>query len=224
MKTLIAENVFADAAGAICEVIKSKPDAVIAFDMTRDIPPLYEALLEAGTDLSKITFIQAVELEGGRAIREFNENEFVVPSGIASDGFLAVDGDNYQQFDGLIEQLGGIDLFVTGLGVKGQVCFNEPAVPYDSVTHLQRLTNSTKEEISFLLQDGENCPDRGYTAGIKTIVSARKIIIVAAGESKAKAVYQTLYARDDSVVPSAFLQLPADVVLYTDSAAAGEIA
>jgi len=71
---------------------------------------------------------------------------------------------------------------------------------------------------------GENAvPEYGFTMGIKTLIPAREHIIVAAGEEKADAVFQTLYARTDSYRPSAFWQIPLQVSLYADFEAAGKL-
>lgn len=111
------------------------------------------------------------------------------------------------------------ELAVVGVGLKGQIGFNEVATQYDTVTHFQRLTKSTKDEYSFLGQIG----DTGYTLGIKSIVNSKKIIVIALGEEKAQAVHGMLYGRDDGTVPAAFLQIPFDVTVYLDDAAASQI-
>ena len=59
--------------------------------------------------------------------------------------------------------------------------------------------------------------------GIKTIVSARSILLLAFGEEKADAAHAMLYARTDSAVPAAFLQLPAEVTVFLDRAAAAKL-
>ena len=59
--------------------------------------------------------------------------------------------------------------------------------------------------------------------GIKTITSARDIAVLAFGEDKAAAVFEMLYARDDSVIPAAFLQIPVNVTVYLDEAASSKL-
>ena len=66
-------------------------------------------------------------------------------------------------------------------------------------------------------------PDYAWTMGIKTLVLARQILVLAAGEEKAQPVFKMLYARDDSVVPAAFLQLPLNVEVYVDEAAGAKL-
>ena len=108
------------------------------------------------------------------------------------------------------------DLCILGLGYKGQIGFNEVATPYDSLTHVQKLTESTKQQFSFL---GE-VPDFGMTMGVKSICESKRIIVLALGENKADAVFGMLYGRNDSTIPAAFLQIPVNVEVYLDEKAA----
>ena len=121
-------------------------------------------------------------------------------------------------FDITTEDYNGeeIDLALLGIGYKAQIGFNEVATPYASTKHTQKLTRTTKEEYSFL----GDVPDEGITLGISDIVKAKKIIVLATGNKKAEAAYNMLYARDDSTVPAAFLQLPPNVDVYLDEEAA----
>ena len=66
-------------------------------------------------------------------------------------------------------------------------------------------------------------PERAYTMGIKTLVMARQIMVIALGTEKAEPVFNMLYGRDDSVVPAAFLQVPSEVNVYLDPAAAEKL-
>ena len=112
---------------------------------------------------------------------------------------------------------------VLGLGVNAHIGYNEPAVPYDSLTHRQKLTDKTKAQLAESFGSVDAAPQYARTMGIKTLVSARKTLVLAFGEDKAWAVFQMLYARDDSVIPAAFLQLPFDVTVYADPAAAAKL-
>ena len=63
-------------------------------------------------------------------------------------------------------------------------------------------------------------PEKAVTMGIRTLTSARNILVLSVGEEKAPATFSMLYARDDSVIPAAFLQLPRNVTVYADPEAA----
>lgn len=131
--------------------------------------------------------------------------------------------ENFGSYDDMISAAGGIDMAVLGLGANAHIGYNEPATPYASRTHVQKLTEPTRRQLAESFGGVENVPERAYTMGIKTLVCARQIVVIALGEEKAEPVFKMYYGRDDSVVPAAFLQLPSEVTVYLDPAAAEKI-
>lgn len=123
----------------------------------------------------------------------------------------------------MIAAQGGLDLAVLGLGINAHIGYNEPATPFDSLTHVQKLTAATKRQLATRFGGEENCPEFAVTMGIKTLVSARSIMLLAFGEHKADAVFKMLYGRNDSVIPAAFLQIPLNVTVYLDKEAAQKL-
>lgn len=132
-------------------------------------------------------------------------------------------GENFSAYDDIISAAGGLDLAVLGLGMNAHIGYNEPATPYSSITHVQKLTAPTRRQLAAAFGGEENVPERAFTMGIKTIVSARQIMVIALGAEKAQPVFDMLYGRDDSVVPAAFLQMPPEVTVYLDPAAAEKL-
>lgn len=133
------------------------------------------------------------------------------------------DPDAPGDYDALIESLGGLDLAVLGLGENCHIGYNEPGTLFDSRTHVQKLTDRTKRQ---LLKRGfteKDMPESAVTMGIRTITGAREILLLARGADKAGAVYQTLYARTTSYIPSAFLQIPLNVTVVADEEAGREL-
>ena len=126
-------------------------------------------------------------------------------------------------FDAMIEQAGGVDIQLLGVGRNGHIGFNEPATPFDSGTHVQKLTRKTRAELAPRFGGEENVPVRGVTQGFRTLCYARDIVVIAHGAEKATALYRTLYGRDDSVYPAAFLQLPPNVTVYADEEASAQL-
>ena len=131
--------------------------------------------------------------------------------------------ENLDAYDEKIASAGGLDLAVLGLGVNAHIGFNEPATPFDSLTHRQKLTDATKRQKAAQFGGFEAVPAYGLTMGIKTLVEAREIMLLALGEEKAEAAFKMLYARTDSAVPAAFLQLPSQVTVYLDEAAGAKL-
>ena len=118
-----------------------------------------------------------------------------------------------EEYDRLIESLGGLDLAVLGIGQDAHIGYNEPATPFDSYTHVQKLTDRTKE----------NMPEYAVTMGIKTLTEARNIILLAGGEDKAAAVFEMVYGKTITYIPASFLQITTEVTVYHDTAAASRL-
>jgi glucosamine-6-phosphate deaminase len=121
----------------------------------------------------------------------------------------------------MIAAAGGIDLQVLGVGGNGHIGFNEPGTPFEKTTHLVTLTEETRRANSRFFPSLEDVPRRAVTMGIKSIMNAREIILIAAGEEKAGAVSQTVRGRVTTEWPSSVLQLHPNITLVVDEAAAG---
>ena len=131
--------------------------------------------------------------------------------------------EKLENYDGMIEEKGGIDLAVLDIGLNARIGFNEPATPFDSLSHRQKLSDSSRRELAPLFGGEERVPEFGLTMGIKTLVSARDILLISSGESRADAVFNMLYGRNDSFVPAAFLQIPLNVTVCLDGASAKKL-
>ena len=131
--------------------------------------------------------------------------------------------EKLENYDGMIAEKGGIDLAILDIGLNARIGFNEPATPFDSLSHRQKLSDSSRRELAPLFGGEERVPEFGLTMGIKTLVSARDILLISSGESRADAVFNMLYGRNDSFVPAAFLQIPLNVTAYLDGASAKKL-
>ena len=115
------------------------------------------------------------------------------------------------------------DLQVLGIGSNGHIAFNEPGTPFGSVTHIVDLTESTIKDNSRLFANIEDVPRQAFTMGLKNIMNAKKILIMANGENKARAVYGLVAGEDTENLPASILQLYPDCTLVCDEAAAALI-
>ncbi len=115
------------------------------------------------------------------------------------------------------------DLQVLGIGSNGHIAFNEPGTPFGSVTHIVDLTESTIKDNSRLFANIEDVPRQAFTMGLKNIMNAKKILIMANGENKARAVYGLVAGEVTENLPASILQLHPDCTLVCDSEAAGLI-
>ena len=127
------------------------------------------------------------------------------------------------RYEELIRSLGGVDLQLLGLGHNGHIGFNEPGEAFEKETHCVDLTESTIEANKRFFASADDVPKQAYTMGIKTIMQAKKILIVVNGENKADIVERAFFGPVTPEVPASILQLHNDVSLVGDEAALAKI-
>ena len=127
------------------------------------------------------------------------------------------------RYEELIRSLGGVDLQLLGLGHNGHIGFNEPGEAFEKETHCVDLTESTIEANKRFFASADDVPKQAYTMGIKTIMQAKKILIVVNGENKADIVERAFFGPITPEVPASILQLHNDVTLVGDEAALAKI-
>lgn len=115
-----------------------------------------------------------------------------------------------------------IDIQLLGIGSNGHIGFNEPGTDFDSVTHKVDLKQSTIEDNARLFFDGkiEDVPTQAVSMGIKNIMDAKKVLLIACGEGKAKAIKATIEEEKSINVPASALQDHPDCTIIVDEAAA----
>lgn len=116
----------------------------------------------------------------------------------------------------------GVDLQLLGIGSNGHIGFNEPGSEFDSITHYIELEETTRQDNARLFFNGDidAVPTHAITMGIKNILDANKILLVACGENKAEAI-RILVEGDKTVdCPASALQDHKDVIVIIDEAAA----
>lgn len=125
-----------------------------------------------------------------------------------------------RRYEETIARYNGIDLAVLGIGVNGHIAFNEPGTPWESVTHVAVLSPETREREAGHFGQLKNVPAKAITMGIRTIMNAREILLLATGEEKAKAVQRSLLGPVTPDTPASVLQLHPNVTVLLDRAAA----
>ena len=126
-------------------------------------------------------------------------------------------------YEEVLAGLGGVDLQLLGLGHNGHIGFNEPDEEFDKLTHCVNLTESTIEANKRFFEKEEDVPRQAYTMGIKTIMRAKKILLIVSGADKADILYQSLCGPITPHVPASILQLHNDVTIVADEAALSKI-
>jgi len=137
-----------------------------------------------------------------------------LPDGLAADFDVEC-----TRYDRLISDLGGIDLQLLGIGHNGHIGFNEPDEAYGKMTHRIQLKQGTVDANARFFEDASQVPRFALTMGIKSIMQAKKIVLVANGEDKAGILYQAVYGPVTPSVPGSIIQLHPDVTIVADTAA-----
>ena len=234
MKIIIGseQEIAQKAAQRYVELLAKKPDAVLGYATGSTPLGLYAELVrlnKAGEiDYKNVTTFNLDEYAGldgthDQSYRYFmNTNLFNhvnidlakthVPSGL--DIAAAAD------YDKQIEAAGGIDLQLLGIGNNGHIGFNEPFTPFGSRTHLVDLTESTREANKRFFASIDDVPTQAVTMGVRTVMNARGIILMAIGKAKAEIIAKTVNGPVTEEVPASVLQLHPDVEVYLDYEAA----
>ena len=120
------------------------------------------------------------------------------------------------RYEKMIAAEGGVDLQILGIGKNGHIGFNEPGTPLDSRTHLTDLTSSTINANSRYFDSPDDVPKQALTMGVATILKAKKIVLVASGASKSRAVSELIAGGVNPDMPASALNTHPDVVLICD--------
>ena len=131
-----------------------------------------------------------------------DQSRTYVPNGMEPDSDKAC-----RDHDNIINELGGIDLQLLGLGLNGHIGFNEPADEFPKGTHCVDLTQSTIEANSRFFASIDEVPTQAYTMGIQSIMLAKKILIIASGANKAEIIAKAFLGPVTPEVPASILQM-----------------
>ncbi len=147
------------------------------------------------------------------------ENAYI-PDGLTPPDRL----DKYcREYEAAIEDAGGIDIQLLGIGRNGHIGFNEPFSAPNCRTRVATLDPLTRRDAASDFFSEENVPMQAITMGLGTIFDARKIVLIALGEHKAGIIRETAEGEASPRVPACYLRQHPDAVLLVDSAAAGKL-
>ncbi len=113
-----------------------------------------------------------------------------------------------------------IDLQILGLGTNGHIGFNEPHTPFDSTTHKVRLAEQTRLDNSRLFANINDVPTHAYSMGLKDIMMAKEIVLMATGKAKAKPIYELIKGEVSLLWPCTILKSHPNITIYIDEEAA----
>ena len=141
-----------------------------------------------------------------------------VPSGDAPDA--AAEG---AAWEAAIAAAGGIDLQLLGIGRNGHIGFNEPGSARESRTRVIELAPTTRDDAAGAFGGATHVPPRAITMGVATILSSRRIVLLAFGAAKAPMIRRMLHDAPSAECPASFLQHHPDTLVVVDAAAASQL-
>lgn len=223
------------AAKEFSKIIKEKENAVLGLATGGSPVGMYKELIrmyeQKELNFSKTTTVNLDEYIGlnpehNQSYRYFMNNNLFnhinidksntfIPNGLAED--LEAQCKEYDQ---KIAELGGIDIQLLGVGNNGHIAFNEPNNELSSGTHIISLTDNTIEANARFFDNIDDVPRKAITMGVGGIMKAKKIILIASGESKAEAIKGIFSGKITTANPATMLQMHRDVTVIVDEAAA----
>jgi len=224
-------------AALVAELIRKKPNAVLGLATGKTPIWLYQKLIEYHRH-GEISFkqIQTFNLDEYYGIpsthpasyRQFMQAHLFDHVDIVSSNTYLPESNGINprlvgpRYEAQIKASGGIDLQILGIGRNGHIGFNEPSSSLASRTRIKTLTESTIND-SKLEQAGIEFPDMAITMGIGTIMDAHRILLIATGEKKAKAVKDALEGPISAMNPASALQAHEYVTVLLDEKAASKL-
>jgi len=236
-------KIFADAretaealAAALVDELRARPHLVMALPTGSTPLPMYAALRRAVT-LEPQLLAQArtfnldefagVAADDPASYRSYMERELFQPTDMSARQVGFLDGcaadleaecDRYEQH---IADAGGLDVAVLGLGGNGHIGFNEPALVLQARTHVTALEPTTRlANARWFGHDLTRVPHRALSMGVGTLLGARRIMLIATGAGKRRAVAELRSGRVTTQVPASLLQCHPAVTLWLDRDAA----
>lgn len=226
------------AANILSAQVILKPNSVLGLATGSTPLGVYQLLIgwyqKGDIDFSGTTTINLDEYKGlapdnKQSYRYFMETNFFrhinirpehthVPNGLATNA-----DQECIRYEQLIENCGGIDMQLLGLGHNGHIGFNEPGGQFEKMTHCVTLTQSTIDANRRFFERDEDVPRQAYTMGIRSIMQAKRVLIIVSGESKAEIVRRAFAGPITPEVPASVLQLHNNVTLVGDEAALSKL-
>jgi glucosamine-6-phosphate deaminase len=227
------------AARVVARTIREKPDAVLGLATGSTPLKLYQELIrfhqDEGLDFSSVKTFNLDEYVGLEREHEQSYYTFMwdnlfskinikpenvhIPNGMANDIPSFCTG-----YEAAIEDAGGIDIQILGIGSDGHIGFNEPTSSFASRTRIKTLTQQTvADNARFFGGDESQVPHHCITMGIGTIMHARRIIMLAFGSGKADAIAAAVEGPVASIMPASILQHHPDAKVFVDEPAAATL-
>ena len=232
------EDVSRKAANIIFSVMTEKPDCVMGLATGSSPLGIYKELVrhyqEGDLDFSRVTTVNLDEYRGldredPQSYAYYMRENFFSKVNIRLGKTFLPDGTQEdrqkacEEYDQILSQAGQQDIQLLGIGHDGHIGFNEPADHFPKGTHCVDLAESTIEANARFFESQDQVPTQAYTMGIQSIMSAKRILMVANGKEKARILKQAFQGPVTPQVPASILQLHPQVILVADEEALSEM-
>ena len=232
-----------DAAASLADevlgMVRAKPELVLGLPTGRTPIGFYRELVRrirtGRVDVTRMTTFNLDEFLGvgpaqSGSYRAYMERHLFQPLGLSPaqvhflDGSAADPGQECERYERAIAALGGLDVQILGIGGNGHIGFNEPGEWLMVRTHRVALRPETRRANAGLFDgDADRVPREALSMGVGTILGARKLVLLATGSEKARAVERMVRGPLTTLVPASFFQLHGDVDVVLDRAAASRL-
>lgn len=223
---------------SIASAIAEHPDVVLGLPTGRTPIALYKELValtcERALDWSRVRTFNLDEFVGlgdsaPGSYRRFMQENLFQHVNIPAENIGFVDGRapdleaECERYERAIQNAGGIDLMILGIGANGHIGFNEPCEALPARTHKVTLEEESRAGNTLWFGGDINAvPREALSMGMATILRAREVVLMATGEGKSDAVKQMITGGITTHLPASFLQLhPHVTVMLDDDAASG---
>ncbi len=228
------ETLSKKAAEIMISVVKENPNAVLGLATGSTPVGLYRLMVEDhkrnGTSYKNVRAVNLDEYVGLPPTNDqsyryfmrtnlFNHIDIDLSETYIEDGLAKDEAAECARYDELLRKLPR-DIQLLGIGANGHIAFNEPGTPFDTETHVVSLTENTIAMNARFFKSEDEVPRRAFTMGPKSIMEAKKILILAVGENKARAVKEMTEGPVSPSLPASILRLHPDCTLIADEAAA----
>ncbi|WP_010284688.1 glucosamine-6-phosphate deaminase [Bacillus timonensis] len=222
------------AAAMISYQVKEKPNSVLGLATGGTVVGTYKELIkDHGQNKTSYENIHTVNLDEYLGIEKDHPNSYHhfmmdnlfshinitkdnihIPDGLATDY-----EEESKKYEKVISDLGGVDLQLLGIGVNGHIGFNEPGTPFQSVTHVVELEESTRQANMRFFNSIEEVPTHAITMGISTIMKSKKILLLVSGKTKADILEKVINKDITERIPATVLKNHPDVTIIADEEA-----
>ena len=127
------------------------------------------------------------------------------------------------EFENKIKKEGGLDFQLLGIGRNGHIGFNEPGSIESSVTRKVKIEITTRFDAASEFGGINNVPKDAISMGIRTIMSAKRVVLVAWGDGKAKVVKKAVEEEENELVPASFLQTHPNCLFVLDKESSSQL-